>query len=807
MRNMFARYSGGAYSRAGTAFTGFSKQTGRTFPPRLIPFQFNISQGLALEFGNFYMRVVSDGGYVTEGALPVLGLSNANPAVLTTASSGAQSATSNVAGVTATYAPGDRVTLAGGTFGTPAVLGVTNTQLVSTTVLNPGTLYVPADTIHVSGGVQSVSAIVTVATTRVVSATVAAAGAGGTDGQQTVTGTTGTGTLFSALVTVAAGAITAVISISLHGSYTVNPAALANEPVTGAGVVGGQLALVMGVNTVTASTPGTFTTNPANGVFTQASTSGSGTGATFNASVLGPRAVSVVSAGSYSAFPGNPVPQASTTGVGLGATFTVVSFATQPYNIGDWVVVDLVGGMTQVNGRTFVVSAATPTTITLSDVFGVAINSTAFGTYTGGGTVSRIYTAVSPYAEADLPWLKWTQSADVMSICCLNQSSGVSYQPQDLARQGATDWVFTAVSPQATISAPTGVSASASAAGSACYGFIVTAVAADGSESLGSAPVFAQLAVNIYATAGTITTSWGAVNGAVSYNVYQAGISFSGPQPGGTPYGIVATGLTGTSWQNSNILPDFATVPPQHYNPFPGPAEFPSVVNYFQQRRMYANSTAARQLFPVAAGLVHQLQPPHAAGGRRCDHRRAVGDAGQRHPGHRRHAGRRGGADRTRGVATHRHRRLVVQSPADCPQHAAGPAAGVQRLPQPCPADPHRLRHPLRAGQGLDRPRPQLQFLFQHLHRRRHHAELLAPVQPVPDSGMVLGGGAVQADLGGADRRRAAVLHLPQGREDHRLDAPRHTGLIRLDLHGDGAAGRRGLCRDAAQDRQPTRPT
>jgi hypothetical protein len=318
----------------------------------------------------------------------------------------------------------------------------------------------------------------------------------------------------------------------------------------------------------------------------------------------------------------------------------------------------------------------------LSDVFGVAINSTAFGTYTGGGTVSRIYTAVSPYAEADLAWLKWTQSADVMSICCLNQESGVSYQPQDLARQGATDWVFTAVSPQATISKPTGVSAVASAAGSACYGFIVTAVAADGSESLGSAPVFAQLAVNIYATAGTITTSWGAVNGAVSYNVYQAAISFSGPQPTGTPYGIVATGLTGTSWQNSNILPDFATVPPQHYNPFPGPAEFPSVVNYFQQRRMYANSTALPDTYflsqPGSFTNFNRRTPPVAD------------DAIIGAPWVTQVNGIQAIVDMPGGavVLTGREAWQLTGTggssfnpAADCAQHAAGAAAGVQRLP------------------------------------------------------------------------------------------------------------------------------
>src|SRR5271156_5453946 len=85
-RNGFVNYRGGFYSRAGTAFCGFSKQTGRAYPPRLIPFQFSINQGLALEFGNFYMRVVSDGAFVLEPALSITGITQANPGVVSTAS-------------------------------------------------------------------------------------------------------------------------------------------------------------------------------------------------------------------------------------------------------------------------------------------------------------------------------------------------------------------------------------------------------------------------------------------------------------------------------------------------------------------------------------------------------------------------------------------------------------------------------------------------------------------------------------------------------------------------------------------------
>src|SRR4051812_13632297 len=66
MRNLFVSYRGGAYSRAGTKLVGYSKQIFHTIPPRIISFQFSINQGLVLEFGDSYMRVIQDGGFVLD---------------------------------------------------------------------------------------------------------------------------------------------------------------------------------------------------------------------------------------------------------------------------------------------------------------------------------------------------------------------------------------------------------------------------------------------------------------------------------------------------------------------------------------------------------------------------------------------------------------------------------------------------------------------------------------------------------------------------------------------------------------------
>lgn len=157
---------------------------------------------------------------------------------------------------------------------------------VSAAVSNPGGSvgtthsYAPGEVITLAGGETDDPAALTVATTQVVAANVAVGGSGGTNGTQTVTGTTGTGTKFQASVTIAAGAITAVLSILVPGNYTVNPSALALEPVTGAGLTGAKLLVKMGVLTATVSHAGEYLMVPANPV-AQASSTGNGTQATF----------------------------------------------------------------------------------------------------------------------------------------------------------------------------------------------------------------------------------------------------------------------------------------------------------------------------------------------------------------------------------------------------------------------------------------------------------------------------------------------------------------------------------------------
>jgi len=234
------------------------------------------------------------------------------------------------------------------------------------------------------------------------------------------------------------------------------------------------------------------------------------------------------------------------------------------YSVGDWVY-DI--GNTGFSGLTWIINSV-PSSInfTVSSLFGVSVNS---ATASFAGTVRRIYDTESPYDAADLPYLKYTQSADVMTLTCVNQETGTEYPPYSLSRLSNTNWVFTPDTFASQISAPTNLTgvAQSSATVSTWYSYIVTAVDNEtGEESVASTPVSIQN-VDIAVIEGSNTLTWNQVAGAGSYNVYSATPSYSDTVPVSSLYGFVGSSL-GPSFTDTNITPDFTKVPPKHYDPF-----------------------------------------------------------------------------------------------------------------------------------------------------------------------------------------------------------------------------------------------
>lgn len=118
----------------------------------------------------------------------------------------------------------------------------------------------------------------------------------------------------------------------------------------------------------------------------------------------------------------------------------VVTSASHGYSNGDIVYIDSVGGMTELNGRNYIIAGATTNTFTLQDLFGADIDTTGFTAYTSGGTATEIYNIASPYAEADLFDLRFVQSADTMYIV------HPSYDIRTLTRTDHNAWSFATVS-------------------------------------------------------------------------------------------------------------------------------------------------------------------------------------------------------------------------------------------------------------------------------------------------------------------------------------------------------------------------
>jgi len=257
---------------------------------------------------------------------------------------------------------------------------------------------------------------------------------------------------------------------------------------------------------------------------------------------------------------------------------------------GDWIFITGVVGMLAINGRFAQVGSAIGAVVTLLDVNGNPINSTNFSAYSGGGTASRVYTIVSPYAAADLALIKFVQSVSVLFI------THPLYPPKTLSFLAPTNWAFASIVFGTTIDAPTGLVGVASSAGTANYSYEVTAVDASGQESLPSAAAAVNGAVNIGTTAGTISLTWNSVASAVTYNLYKAELSVAGAVPSGVSYGFIGFS-SGTSFVDSNIVPDFTTTPEVVNNlPFAN-GNNPGSVVFFQQRAYYASSTSQPATF------------------------------------------------------------------------------------------------------------------------------------------------------------------------------------------------------------------
>lgn len=240
----------------------------------------------------------------------------------------------------------------------------------------------------------------------------------------------------------------------------------------------------------------------------------------------------------------------------------VVTSAAHGYSAGDWVYIAGIVGMTRLNGRVFKVGTTTTDTFQLKDVDGNNINTSALTAYSSGGTVARIYTLTTTYAEADLALLKVVQNADTMRL------THPSYVPRIITRTGHASWTITDITFAPSIAAPANFARDSGSGTGSTYA--VTAVKENGEESL----------ISSTATGGANDVfGWDAVADADHYNFYEEkngvfGWLGSAGLSGGSPSFEVPTSTDA----------DMAEAPPTAKTPFGSAGNYPGVSTFFQQR-------------------------------------------------------------------------------------------------------------------------------------------------------------------------------------------------------------------------------
>lgn len=253
----------------------------------------------------------------------------------------------------------------------------------------------------------------------------------------------------------------------------------------------------------------------------------------------------------------------------------VVEITGHTWSDGDRVFPVGIGGMVELlDNRVFTVADAATDTFTLLDMWGDAVDTSAYTAYTSGGTFARLYQLTLPFDHLEVFDIGYAQTADTMLLAHL------SYAPRKLTRSGHASWSIATITFAPTLAAPTSPAATNTVgSGATTYSYKITAIDEDtGEESL---PTSVASTTNDLTTSGNYNTvTWVAASGAERYIIYKADNGV---------YGLIG-GTTGTSFVDDNILPDLGDTPPAARNPFGSSNNYPAVVDFHEGRSVWAHT-------------------------------------------------------------------------------------------------------------------------------------------------------------------------------------------------------------------------
>lgn len=339
-------------------------------------------------------------------------------------------------------------------------------------------------------------------------------------------------------------------------------------------------------------------------------------------------------------------------GVSKATPAVITTSSAHGYSTSDEVYVSGAGGMTEVNGRHFLVGTVTGTktfSIQVQET-GSDVNSSGYTTYTSGGTVARVYTKSTPWDSTEIWELDYVATSDVMTL--VHKSHNV----KELTRDGTASWTLATPTFEPTIEYPQGVGVTVGSTGSETRYYQVTTIGEDGEESLpglgattgtttavskanpavvtmtghpfadgdrieinnaggmtelnGRRFTVANSATNSFELSGenalsyatfsgtaTIALTWDKVTNSaatesntITFSAVSGAQKYTVYRRDDGIFGLLGETKT-TSFLDNNIAPDYDFSPPTQRLPFLGSGNRPAAVGLYQQRRVFGGTT------------------------------------------------------------------------------------------------------------------------------------------------------------------------------------------------------------------------